>query len=364
MARTIVLGDIHGCYTELLELLDQLGATSDDQLISVGDFLDRGPDSVKVLEYLRGRPNTVALVGNHERKHMRGLYSYSQEITRLQFGEAYADAISWLRSLPYYFETSNAIVVHAALLPGVPLTEQKEEVLCGSVSGEEFLKQSLGGQDWVTAYRGPKPVVFGHRVLDQPLVRDDLVYGLDTGACHGGSLTALVLPERQLCSVRARGNHWASVRNEWQASVVKAKDWERMTWAQIEREQLRWKNHAAQGNSLPEFAQALTQWIHNLDKLVGALEKEMEEFFRAHRGDGDKRRYADQIKHHPLAPLLFQRWHGEVTLSEVRAKFRTPQALGEAAAACGFPCPSIEWTASGGRQLSPNSMAVTGIKEK
>ncbi|HPH29243.1 MAG TPA: metallophosphoesterase, partial [Pseudomonadota bacterium] len=118
MSRHIVIGDIHGCYHELQELLQLVGATDDDIIVSVGDLVDRGPDSPAVLKYFQERcaqGRAVVLMGNHERKHVRQVFSYSQEITRLQFAEKYAAAVEWMKNLPYSYETPECIIVHAAL---------------------------------------------------------------------------------------------------------------------------------------------------------------------------------------------------------------------------------------------------------
>ena len=77
--RTIVIGDIHGCFRELLELLAVVGITEADRLISLGDIVDRGADSVQVYDFLKNRPNTIVLMGNHERKHLRQTLSYAQD---------------------------------------------------------------------------------------------------------------------------------------------------------------------------------------------------------------------------------------------------------------------------------------------
>src|SRR4051812_41106074 len=130
MSRHIIIGDIHGCYKELLELLDLVGATDEDIIVSVGDLVDRGPDSAAVLNFFRercARGRAVVLMGNHERKHVRQVFSYPQEIPRLQFGAEYAAAVEWMSRLPYSHELPECIVVHAALQPGLALAEQKEE---------------------------------------------------------------------------------------------------------------------------------------------------------------------------------------------------------------------------------------------
>uniref|UniRef100_UPI00286E8F8F metallophosphoesterase n=1 Tax=Chamaesiphon sp. VAR_69_metabat_338 TaxID=2964704 RepID=UPI00286E8F8F len=65
--RSIVIGDIHGCYNELLDLLAKVSISDTDRLISLGDIVDRGADSVKVYDFLKNRPNSIVLMGNHER---------------------------------------------------------------------------------------------------------------------------------------------------------------------------------------------------------------------------------------------------------------------------------------------------------
>lgn len=81
--RTLIVGDIHGCYRELLELFDNAALGADDIVVSVGDLVDRGPDPAAVVRWFRAREHAVVLMGNHERKHVRQVFSYSQEITRV-----------------------------------------------------------------------------------------------------------------------------------------------------------------------------------------------------------------------------------------------------------------------------------------
>jgi len=224
MARTVVIGDIHGCYEELVELLDRAALSSTDTLVSIGDLVDRGPGSADVVRLFRSRPGAIALMGNHERKHVRGILSYSQEITRLQFGEGYDELRRWLTSLPYYLEMDSARIVHAAMVPGLPLAQQREEVLCGSTSGERELVRLFGDRPWYESYTDDEPVVFGHRVVGpEPLVHDGRVFGIDTGACHGMRLTALSLPDLTLHSVAARQDHWTEQQGIWRERVLQSR---------------------------------------------------------------------------------------------------------------------------------------------
>jgi serine/threonine protein phosphatase 1 len=240
VARTIVIGDIHGCWDELRDLFDALALTDDDIVVSVGDLVDRGPEPVAVVDWFRARANAVVVCGNHERKHVRGTLSYGQHIVRHQFGARYADAVAWMGTLPYAWETDAVRVVHAALIPGVPLADTPEDILCGSTSGTERLEKRLaptsGGRPWHELYTDDKPVVFGHIVVGpEPLVRDGRVYGIDTGACHGMRLTALVLPTFELVSVPSRGDHWATTKRTWQVPILRERAWGQMTFEQLDR---------------------------------------------------------------------------------------------------------------------------------
>jgi len=90
--KTLVIGDIHGCFRELRDLLDKADLSSEDEIIALGDILDRGPDSPCVLGFFMTQPNARSLMGNHERKHVlsfqgRTRPALSQSITRRQFGE-------------------------------------------------------------------------------------------------------------------------------------------------------------------------------------------------------------------------------------------------------------------------------------
>ncbi len=219
----IIIGDIHGCYDELLDLLDQIGPAENDVIISVGDFIDCGPKPVQVFNFFHNRANSIVLMGNHERKHVRGVLSLSQRITRLQFGEKYPEARTLMSALPYFFEDNDFIVVHAALQPGISMKNQQEDILCGTMSGERRLKALLDEKKWNEAYNGTKPVIFGHKVVGKtPLVYKDRVFGIDTGACHGGWLTAITVPEFRIYSVKARQNYWSRIKHEWRFEDLEA----------------------------------------------------------------------------------------------------------------------------------------------
>ncbi len=232
----LIIGDIHGCYAELLELLAVAGVRDDEAVVSVGDLVDRGPEPGAVVDFFRQRPGAIAIMGNHERKHVRGVLSYSQQVTRAQLGERYADDVAWMANLPYHLETADARVVHWGLYPGVALADVPEDVRAGTTSGEAKLRERYGDRPWFEHYTDATPVAFGHAVIGpEPLVIDDRIFGLDTGACHGLALTGVRLPERRVFSVPARADHWATVKHAWQAPVLRTLPWAEMTFEQIAR---------------------------------------------------------------------------------------------------------------------------------
>jgi serine/threonine protein phosphatase 1 len=222
MARQLlIVGDIHGCYDELRALLDAAGVADDDEIIALGDIVDRGPASPQVLAFFRTRPMAQSIMGNHERKHVRSFRgeiqpALSQRITRQQIGEAdYPAAVAQMAAFATGLELPEAILVHAFWEPGVPLEHQRESVVVGTLSGEAYLARTYP-RPWYELYDGDKPIVVGH--LDylrtgHPLVYRDRVYGLDTSCCRGGALTGLLLPAFRMVSVPSRADYWGEARH-------------------------------------------------------------------------------------------------------------------------------------------------------
>lgn len=316
MPRTILIGDIHGCWDELRDLFDAIALTDDDIVVSVGDLVDRGPDPIEVVDWFRARPNAVVVCGNHERKHVKGALSFGQHIVRLQFGDRYADAVAWMGTLPYFYETDAVRVVHAALIPGVPLADTPEDVLCGSTSGTERLEKRLAltqgaGHRWHELYDDPKPVVFGHHVVGpEPLVREGRVYGIDTGACHGMRLTALVLPTFEIVSVPSRGDHCARTKRTWQIPVLRERAWGEMTFEQLDRK----ARDLAQGvdPDARAWLDGVRAWGASvrgaIPTLADALDAEIARIAAEHGDDG----FATVAAAHPASIALFSRRAGRL----------------------------------------------------
>jgi serine/threonine protein phosphatase 1 len=345
---TLIIGDIHGCHDELLDLLDRAAIGEDDLVVSVGDLVDRGPNPRAVLDLFRARAKSVVLCGNHERKHVRGVLSYSQQVTKAQLGDRYADDVRWMATLPYHWERDDVRVVHFGLFPGVPLAEVPEEVRAGTTSGDARLRERFGDRPWYDFYEDDKPVAFGHMVVGrEPLVLRDRIFGLDTGACHGMRLTGLLMPAMRLVSVPARADHWTQVRQAWQAPVLRTLPWATMTFDQIDKKLRKLRDPELGDAPLESIAAwvatlpaALPALRDRLDSEVARIEAEAgperEPGSRTLEESGPKRErgsFGRVAASHPAATWLLRRHAGK--LSSDHLGCGTPEQLLALAAALG-----------------------------
>ncbi|MBW2109482.1 MAG: serine/threonine protein phosphatase [Deltaproteobacteria bacterium] len=212
MGRIFAVGDIHGCLDKLLRLMDLVDVNPErDTLLFVGDYIDRGPRSKEVVDYmirLRGSfRHIIFLKGNHEfllERYLEGtesamflanggdatLESYMRADGTGRSGSAFPeDHLQFFNDLHLYHETDGFIFVHGGLRPGVPLEDQSEWDMLWI--RDEFIYSD---------FDFGKRVIFGHTPFRRPLVLDNKI-GIDTGAVYGNKLTCVELPAVRFYSV-------------------------------------------------------------------------------------------------------------------------------------------------------------------
>lgn len=217
-ARLYAIGDIHGARAALDQLLsriaDDAGDLADAQLIFLGDYVDRGPDSRGVIDRLvslqADYPQTVFLKGNHEAVMLDFLSDAEEMLEWLEWGgdetlRSYgvsgalsksgddlagelADALpndhrKFLDSLALTHSAGDYFFVHAGVRPGVALDEQDEDDLL-------WIRKKF--HDTPARDRPEKVIVHGHHPMKKPLDAGWRI-GVDTGACWSGMLTAVRL---------------------------------------------------------------------------------------------------------------------------------------------------------------------------
>jgi bis(5'-nucleosyl)-tetraphosphatase (symmetrical) len=224
-----VIGDVHGCLRELDELLAKLALAQDDRLVLLGDFFDRGPDPAGVVRRAR-ELGAEAVLGNHDQKHLRWRRhaekkrerpdqprpkGMTPEQERAQ-DELSEEDVAWLRTLPIALDVGHGfLAVHGGLEPGRSLGQQKAEHVIRCWWADPLGRYAAGFDApegcvfWAELWDGPLSVVYGHSVhsLTEPRVDRSPsgyeCYGLDTGCCYGGRLTAMLLEERRFVQVQA-----------------------------------------------------------------------------------------------------------------------------------------------------------------
>lgn len=238
MVKTFIIGDIHGCIVEFKELIEMIRSSSPTgRIVCLGDFMDKGPDGAACVRFAR-ESGLESVLGNHEERHLRWrkhevnraitgkknpmkhMSEHDQENNKLLSDED----IEWLSNLPVSIDLGdNWIAAHAGFLPGIQVADQHPNDVIrtrwvsaeGKMIANDYSKPELiltpppGASHWTSVWTGPQNVVYGHEAfsLSTPkmVVHNGIqTWGIDTGAVHGGRLTALVLPTFELIQVMAK----------------------------------------------------------------------------------------------------------------------------------------------------------------
>lgn len=233
-----LIGDVHGCHDELIELLAKLGYDVGSSPIAhpngrravfLGDLVDRGPASDAVLETAMAMVDAgtaLCILGNHENKLSRALggrnvtvsHGLAETLEQLEarpqeFREQVATFIDGLVS-HYLLDDGRLVVAHAGLperYQGRSSGRVRSIALYGDTDGETDEFGLPIRYPWAEEYRGPATVVYGHTPVPDAQWLNNTIC-LDTGAVFGGELTALRWPEKELVSVAAAREYYEPIR--------------------------------------------------------------------------------------------------------------------------------------------------------
>lgn len=215
MTRHIAIGDIHGCSQALAALVEAIQPRPEDVVITLGDYINRGPDSRGVIEQLlrlQQRCVLIPLMGNHEEMLMAAWKGGSSDLAYLlKFGgqatlDSYGagstiraiprDHLAFLEHCRLYHETDSHIFVHANCWPNRPMHEQP----CSSLLWEDIRPERMGPH-----YSG-KIAIVGHTAQTSGEILDlGFLKCIDT-FCHGGGwLTALEVNTGELWQANMQG---------------------------------------------------------------------------------------------------------------------------------------------------------------
>jgi protein phosphatase len=241
-----IIGDVHGCYDELIALLVLLGYTVTEReevkgeapiiqpppgrkAVFLGDLVDRGPKIPQVLRLVSGMLDTgtaLCVPGNHDVKLLRKLRGRDVQITHgladsleqleREPPEFREQVVSFLDSLisHYVLDEGNLVVAHAGLkesLQGRGSGAVRDFALYGETTGETDEFGLPIRYNWAAEYRGRAMVVYGHTPVPEAEWLNRTI-NIDTGCVFGGRLTALRYPEGELVSVPAARVYSVPVR--------------------------------------------------------------------------------------------------------------------------------------------------------
>jgi len=208
MDRLIVYGDIHGCYDELVALREKIGITKEDTEICVGDFVNKGKDTIKVLDLLI-KENIKSVLGNNEEKLIRYLEHEKAgddpnpvTLDESYLGELTNKHIKYLYNIPLYMKIDNYTIVHGGVQNSMNLKKlsqsEKEKVIRLRYLDKNggFLPLRHNETEitfWADIYNGDEGfILYGHQPFEE--VRENkYALGLDTGCVYGNKLSAAVI---------------------------------------------------------------------------------------------------------------------------------------------------------------------------
>ncbi|WP_069998489.1 metallophosphoesterase [Cellulosilyticum sp. I15G10I2] len=235
-----IIGDVHGCYDELCELLEKLGYVVDRDKYSAyspegriaaftGDLVDRGPKSAAVLRLVMSmikEGTAYCTLGNHDGKLQRKLkganvkIAHGLEITLEELShepEAFVEEVKqFLDKLisHYVFDDGKLVVAHAGLkekLHGRGSKNIRNLAMFGETTGKVDKLGLPIRLNWAKGYHGKAFVVYGHTPRESVKIMNNTA-NIDTGCVFGGKLTALRYPEKEIVDVKVKAVYYEPSR--------------------------------------------------------------------------------------------------------------------------------------------------------
>ena len=236
MKKIVIYSDIHGCFEEFLELRKLIGINKNDIEIVTGDFINKGPFSLKTLRYIK-QNNILSVIGNNESKMIMIYEQYKKD------GEKFLDTIKaheketflslhdsdikYLKSLPYFLKSNDLTVVHGGLFNHIKLDkplskEDKKYIMYLRFLDKDYNFLPFNDFEnryifWSEIYDNHEGfIVYGHHPFKEPKI-DRYSIGIDTGCVYGGKLSAVTFPikndkaildQYKIFSVDAKKAYW------------------------------------------------------------------------------------------------------------------------------------------------------------
>ena len=209
-----LIGDVQGCDAPLARLLQKIAfSASRDTLYFLGDLVNRGPDSCRVIDLARAN-KAISLLGNHELRLLKyrrtGDRKYVKEHDLDTFSKLRPQDWAYLEAMPLTFEEPelNTVFVHGGFLPGEAWQKQPPEVVTRIqvVDRDGRPAKRSAAPDaplWADLWNGPPFVIYGHTPRPE-IYKLKWSAGIDTACVLGGYLTACILPEKRFVQVKAR----------------------------------------------------------------------------------------------------------------------------------------------------------------
>lgn len=212
MPRTIAIGDVHGCADEFEELLEALELEPEDRIIQVGDLVNRGPDSHRVIELAR-EYKVESILGNHELRLLTARRKKRPNLLKDYDTDTIAQLTkkdwAFLEKLPTYIhlKSIDTVCVHGGFLPNRPWKSQPAEIITSiqviDHKGRPAKRsEAPKAPTWADSWNGSPFVIYGHTPRPNVLQHPGSI-GIDTGCVYGGHLTAYIIEDNSFVEVRA-----------------------------------------------------------------------------------------------------------------------------------------------------------------